>query len=1176
MFFFYNHINFNYRVCLILLVALFGLNTMVSAQQKSIKMSNLRTQLWLRASSDTLWLNSVSVVPNSIQLKVIAGCQAPLPIDFSINYNPTYILNKNKNRCDSIIVIYRTFPINFNASLKTDIKLKKDSNQVYIIQPMPNKQVASLDVFDFGGLDYNGNYTRGITVGNAQDLNLTSNFNLQLRGQVGDIEIMAALTDNNLPFQPDGNTQQLQEFDRIFIQLQRKNTVLLLGDFQNNSKAMHYFQRFHKKVQGVSIASNLKRNEITFSSDASYSIARGKFTRNKITAIEGNQGPYKMQGDNGEIFIIILAGSEQVYIDGQLMQRGENNDYTIDYNLSEIRFMPRQLITKDKRISVEFQYTERAYFRSIFSTSIGAQYKNFQSTLTYFNERDNKMQPIEEELTTQQINKLKNVGDSIQLAFVDAIDSVGFKQSQVLYATKDTLVDGFYYDSIYVFSQLATQAFYQIRFTQIGTNKGNYIRDFNATNGNVYKWIAPINGIKQGQFEPVELIVTPKSQGLTNLTLVYDNKKGRGSSVDVALSQYDVNTYSSINNSDDAAVAFLIKHKERFYLDSAKAWRIEPSAQIEFQQNQFKEIELFRNFEYVRDWSIDNAINVRQELLQSSAQIAITNKTKFITTYKIENLQLKATKYNATKHSMFTNYEKNKLQLNGTISILNGGDATKSIQFFRPLITSVYKINKLLSTGLRYEAEQNSIRNKQADSLYTNSFGFDIGRTWIQLDNQENISIKLEAARRYDDAAYKNQLQNSTYADEISNTIKLTFSNFDWESKAQYRNLINVDSLVSKIKNKRTLLVNTNSNLRMLRGMFQLNTNYQLNNGQEQKIEYRYIKVPEGQGQYIWIDSLFNNNGIPEINEFIQPGIAFAYQANYIRLATPSNNYISISQVQWTQSLRIIPRAYFSANSKKLTVKLLRALSNQSQLNYTTRSNENNNWLAFVPFAVSLADTSMQSNDVALRNVFSVLQSHPQYGLDITYVNNASKILLVNGFDRRNRESINNVVRFGANTHWRRTLEVYWGSNAYYSPLFTTNNFFINEHKITPNLTYQFKQNIKLSASYGYIIKKNGAVYGGEQFSANKAEIKSKYSSIDNGSVSIDFSLVNVKYIGLPSKPVSYTILEGLQAGNNYLWTVGIDRKILKNLMLNVTYDGRKTGTNKIIHVGRMQFSAIF
>jgi hypothetical protein len=57
--------------------------------------------------------------------------------------------------------------------------------------------------------------------------------NLQLDGKLNeDLFIQAAISDNNIPIQPDGNSQQLQEFDKVFIKIYNDRISLTAGDFE--------------------------------------------------------------------------------------------------------------------------------------------------------------------------------------------------------------------------------------------------------------------------------------------------------------------------------------------------------------------------------------------------------------------------------------------------------------------------------------------------------------------------------------------------------------------------------------------------------------------------------------------------------------------------------------------------------------------------------------------------------------------------------------------------------------------------------------------------------------------------------------------------------------------------------------------------------------------------------
>ena len=73
-----------------------------------------------------------------------------------------------------------------------------------------------------------------------------------------------------------------------------------------------------------------------------------------------------------------------------------------------------------------------------------------------------------------------------------------------------------------------------------------------------------------------------------------------------------------------------------------------------------------------------------------------------------------------------------------------------------------------------------------------------------------------------------------------------------------------------------------------------------------------------------------------------------------------------------------------------------------------------------------------------------------------------------------------------------------------------------------------------------------------------------------------EFSLYQNKFDGDALSPVAFQMLEGLQPGKNFTWTLLAQRKLTAFLDLNLNYFGRKTETSKTIHTGTIQLKAYF
>ncbi|MFK7932089.1 MAG: hypothetical protein AB8G22_01185, partial [Saprospiraceae bacterium] len=350
-----------------LLSILFGLLLSVSLWSQTDSLSNWR-EVRLSYSEVGQQLDSLTVVESSLKIWVAKEDRRYLQ-DTSYLKATDYILINNElffnenlktQFADSqkFTAKFRVLPYNLSATYahldSTNAKMNERGQIIGITYDPYAQDPRTIDV---DGLNYNGSFARGISFGNNQNLVLNSSFNLQLAGDIGDgIEVVAAITDENIPLQPEGNTQQLQEFDKIFIQLKKDDNQLTAGDYELR-RPNSYFLNYYKRLQGATLSN---RSEVLpnafINTKASVAVSRGRFARNIITAIEGNQGPYKLRGAAGERFIIALAGTEKVFLDGVLMTRGLEQDYIIDYNRAEVTFTNKRLITKDVRIIVEFEY----------------------------------------------------------------------------------------------------------------------------------------------------------------------------------------------------------------------------------------------------------------------------------------------------------------------------------------------------------------------------------------------------------------------------------------------------------------------------------------------------------------------------------------------------------------------------------------------------------------------------------------------------------------------------------------------------------------------------------------------------------------------------------------------------------------------------------------------------
>src|SRR5690606_40745154 len=218
---------------------------------------------------------------------------------------------------------------------------------------------------------------------------------------------------------------------------------------------------------------------------------------------------------------------------------------------AQITFSARRLITKDSRIVAEFQYSDKNYVRTLLHTANTFEHKNIRLHLNYYSEQDSKNQPLFQDLNAEKKQAMANVGDNIQSAFFENVDSVGFNNNEVLYQKDTVTINGIFY-TYYSYSVDSTRAFYRLGFARVGAGNGNYRQVNSVVNGKVFEWIAPVNGVPQGEFDTVQLLIAPKRQQMLTAGADVALSKNTMVMVEGVYSNNNINLFSKKDKGNDA------------------------------------------------------------------------------------------------------------------------------------------------------------------------------------------------------------------------------------------------------------------------------------------------------------------------------------------------------------------------------------------------------------------------------------------------------------------------------------------------------------------------------------------------------------------------------------------------------------------------------------------------
>ena len=1172
----------------------------------------LTSPLWVFAQNDQLsnrrsktifpspefqLIDSLTAIPSSLAVLDFHSKDTISSHFYNIQNNQIQFL-KNTQLTDSqkLILNYRIFSFNLTARYS-----HLDSSKAVIQQgngfigwaydPYEEEEI----VLEFRGLDYSGNFARGISVGNNQNLVLNSSFNLQMAGNLGDgIEVLAAISDNNIPLQPEGNTQQLNEFDKIFIQISKDRNQLIAGDYEL-ARPRGYFMNYFKKLQGATFSntSTVFQNKGLLKSKASLAIARGKFARNIPTIQEGNQGPYRLEGAEGERFIIVLAGTEKVWIDGKLLKRGLEEDYVIDYNAGHITFTQKQLITKDDRVIIEFEYADQNYLRSMYALNL--EYKQTEKLRLYFNvfSQQDGRRPVDDEFSPAEERALKEAGDNPLNTVVSSVDSVEeFSAFRVLYKLVDTL--GF--QEVLVYSTDPNEAKYSAFFSLVGAGNGDYVLDASQTaNGRVYRWVAPLvmddTIFHQGEYAPVRQLVAPKQQQLYTLGAEYQLSKKSKIRSEIALSNQDLNRLSPVDAADNLGIAAFTNFENVWEFGKQKNdWRLQTDVSYEFVQNQFRELNPYRPAEFKRDWNVQGNEEVTEHIGRGGFQLRSRERGQL--EYEFSGF-LQDSIYTGTRHLGRYVFEKNGYDILLEGNLLNTNSSQEKSQFSRPKFNLAIPFLRD-STGKKYwvagiygEREKNERFAKveesvTSDSLRNNSFWYDLVRLYLKLPSSENFGMGASFQQRLDYAPLGTEFEQSTVANELNvngnwnkrwttgEQRRRQMTRLTWNFT--YRSLAIEKEELTNEEPAETFLGRLNYTLNLINGVVQTNTSYEIGSGQERKSQFIYLPVQPGEGTFIWRND-DNGDGVIQDNEIeIAP---FQDSANVVRQVIFTDEFIRTNNIQFNQSLRFEPRAIWFAEKKGFK-KLLSRFSTSSSLQISRKVKDAEGVSPWNPFQLDIADTALISTRSGIRNTLIFNPNDPKFSAEIGLSDNQDKVVLTSGFESRRREEQFFKTRWNITRSISTSAEFSTGRRRQDSEQFESKDYNIVFYKIQPQFTWLPVKTFRTILTYRYEDSQNTLPNSDEFALTHDFKLEARYNRTSTTSIQTSFSFVKIDFNGDANSPVGFAFLNGLRDGNNFLWNLTLDRRLARNIQLSLSYEGRKTGSSRMVHVGRAQVAATF
>jgi len=1042
----------------------------------------------------------------------------------------------------------------------------------------------------FGGmkLQRRGSITRGILAGNRRDVSVESGLRMELAGELVDgVQVQAVLTDENTPIQPDGTTQRISEFDRVAIQLQARHGKAELGDFDLVLTGSE-FARFNRKLQGASLSSTLPAIAGTPFSGGSTTVAvataRGQYRLQEIQPLDGVQGPYRLEGAAGERFIIVLAGSETVYLDGQRLERGELHDYVVDYQTGEITFTPRRIISDDHRITVEFQYTTHEYTRTMVAVSSETNWwarsdgpARARLGVSFLREADSRRFSSELGFTAADSLLLSQAGDGLALRDGAEVVAGPFDpEAPFVQYTREPRVVGGVLDTVYVALREAPapgEPVYRVRFTRVGQGRGSYVRADSLVNGISYEYLGP----GMGDYEPVRILPKPKEQRLVDFTVAVEPLAGMEFFGEWAGSLHDENRLSLLDSHDDRGKAYNFGTRLKpTVIPGLGTFSAQYTRRVV--DERFEAFDRIRPVEFSRQWNLASRAGERdvpagETTHEASIDLALSARTSISGDWGQIAMN---SGFSGTRQGAHLHVEEAGLpSLDYRVELIQSRDSLVGEvgTWVRQIGVVQYKLlQDRLVPQIRFEQEQRKQVVLGTDSLARTSMGFTAirpGVSWRTEQLETGGGVEIRREHEWANGALRDAGTELTVQSHIKYNPGRTF-NSDANLGVRMRRFNDYFQVHQGREDTESLILGWNSRAIPFNRAIEATWHYEALTERTPLLQEIYLQTRPEMGQYVWEDA--NGDGIIQVDEFLPERTP--NEGTYIKTFIPSDSLVSVIGVQAKLRLNLDPARVWK-EAPTSWKRMLAKVSTRSTIEVTEKSRDQHlAQIYLLNLSRFLNPGTTLNGRIRLAQELYLFRNEPRFGIDFSFNHVEGFSELSSGAESRLLRTYTVDSRYRPYDQWGVKLKAGFERNRTFSELYASRRYDIRSISVHPEASFTISQ--RMHAAGGIAYSRKHEVLGDRTVGLIRAPLELRYGEVQRFLVTARMEFAHAFISDEAVGMALYELTEGRGPGRSLLWMLNGQCAINSYLRASITYDGRAPSDAPVLHMLRLQMSATF